>query len=187
MSTSEVYVPSGDLNGVSESNGYTQSNGLPPAEPGSSKSSAPPKANGTKVVMDYVTDFPELPGSKVAAAQPSANSNFRPLTLAVVTSTLKLSASDRAALGNQKSFGQAEQQSCAKVAAATNTKIELHESSDKSLTILITGKKANVQDAQSRLVVELQTQSKVEVTIDKEFYGALIGMDLLLIYLFYLI
>lgn len=177
MSSSEVFVSSGELNGASGLNGYVQpaTNGLPPAQAGSSKASAPQVNGSTKVVMDYVTDFPELPGAKAGVPVQNAGSNYRPLTLAIVTSTLKLSAADRAALGNQKSFGQAEQQSCAKVAAATNTKIELHESSDKSLTILITGKKPNVQDAQGRLVVELQTQTKIEVAIDKEFYGALIG------------
>lgn len=176
MSTTEAFVPNGESNGVLGTNGY--SNGLPPAQPGSSK--APAQANGSKVVMDYVTDFPELPGAKVGGTQaPQANnaSNFRPLTLAVTTAKLVLSASDRASLGNQKSFGQVEQQTCAKIATATNTKIELHESSDKSLTILITGKKQNVQEAQDRLVVELQTQAKVELPIDKEFYGALIGKE----------
>jgi hypothetical protein len=74
-----------------------------------------------------------LPGAKNGVAAPNTASNYRHLVNAVVTSTLKLSAADRAAmnLDNKKSFGQIEQQKCASVASATNTKIELHESSGK--------------------------------------------------------
>lgn len=43
------------------------------------------------------------------------------------------------------------------------------------LKITVYRKKQNVQDAQNRLVTELQTQTKIEISIDKEFYGALIG------------
>lgn len=84
----------------------------------------------------------ELPGFQNGVKNaPTTVSQYRPLTTAMVTSTLKLSAGDRAAmnLDNKKSFGSIEQQRCANVASATNTKIELHESADKSLTILITG------------------------------------------------
>ncbi|KAI6197512.1 ViGiLN-like protein [Aphelenchoides besseyi] len=84
----------------------------------------------------------------------------------------------RAAMNlGSKSFGQAEQQKCGQVAASTNTKIELCESSDKSLTVLITGKKSDVDDAHSRLIRELQTQASIEVTVPREFHGSIIGRD----------
>ena len=38
------------------------------------------------------------------------------------------------------------------------TKIELNEAKDQSITILITGKQKNVEDARTKLVRELQTQ-----------------------------
>jgi hypothetical protein len=109
MSTSEALAPSTELNGSSIGiNGYVdpthESNGLPPAQPGSSKTSAPQQVNGSKVVMDYVTDFPELPGAKLqSAVNITSATTYRPLIRAIVTETLKLSAAERAAmnLGNQ--------------------------------------------------------------------------------------
>ena len=58
-----------------------------------------------------------------------------------------------------KTFGAAEQQKCAQAAAATNTKIELCESANKSLTILITGKRADVDSALDRLTREVRLHS----------------------------
>lgn len=113
MSSSEVYVPSGELDGVSgDLNGYADSqktsNGLPPSQPGSSKASAP-QSNG-KVIMDYTSDFPELPGAKGGAPVSHGVSGYRQLTTANITATLKLSAGDRAVmnLDSKKSFGQIE-------------------------------------------------------------------------------
>ncbi|KAI6172476.1 ViGiLN-like protein [Aphelenchoides besseyi] len=189
MSNAEVYAPQ-ELNGV---NGFsdqqptaqptdfasaTPMNGLTVGQPGSSKATAHQQsANGTKLVMDYSTDFPKLPEAKAPSA-PTTGAWARRLTSAVVTETFKLSSEERAAMNlGSKSFGQAEQQKCGQVAAATNTKIELCESSDKSLTVLITGKKSDVDDAHSRLIRELQTQASIEVTVPREFHGSIIGRD----------
>ncbi|KAI6217555.1 ViGiLN-like protein [Aphelenchoides besseyi] len=189
MSNAEVYAPQ-ELNGV---NGFSDQqptaqptdfvnsapmNGLTVGQPGSSKATAHQQsANGTKLVMDYSTDFPKLPEAKAPSA-PTTGAWARRLTSAVVTETFKLSSEERAAMNlGSKSFGQAEQQKCGQVAASTNTKIELCESSDKSLTVLITGKKSDVDDAHSRLIRELQTQASIEVTVPREFHGSIIGRD----------
>lgn len=57
----------------------------------------------------------------------------------------------------------------------SGTKIELCEAKDHSLTILITGKRSQVNEARNRLVRELQTQASVEVAIPKEYHGHIIG------------
>lgn len=180
----EVYQPAADFNGdltinpgaVDAANyGFPAPNGLsPPQQPGSSKA-----ANGTdgkeKVVMNYTTDFPKLPEVKGNTA-PAGAWGRRTLTMAVVTETYVLSAAERASMNlGSKGFGLVEQQKCSQVAGETNTKIELSEASDKSLTILITGKKSDVENAHARLVRELQTSTQVEVKVAHEFYGAIIG------------
>jgi hypothetical protein len=143
----------------------------------SSSSSAPQTngANGEKVVMNYQSDFPQLPGAKAGGPPTATSVVHRPLVSSVVTSTLKLDPAERASTGLSNPKNQQEQQTVSVIAAATGTKIELHESSDKSLTILITGKKANVGEAHNRLVAELQKQAKIELHIPKEYYGMLIG------------
>lgn len=55
------------------------------------------------------------------------------------------------------------------------TKIELCEAKDHSLTILITGKRSNVEEARARLVRELQTQANTEVVVPKDYHGVIIG------------
>ncbi|CAD5212084.1 unnamed protein product [Bursaphelenchus okinawaensis] len=127
--------------------------------------------------MDYTTHFPQLPETKPTTA-PGGAWGRKTLTMAVVTETIKLPASDRASMNfGGKGFGLAEQTKCSQVAAETKTKIELSEASDKSLTILVTGKRSDVDAAHARLVRELQTQSQVEVNVDREFYGAIIGKE----------
>lgn len=56
-----------------------------------------------------------------------------------------------------------------------DTSIEINESKDQSLTILITGKRAKVEEARSRLIRELQAQATREISIPKEHHRILIG------------
>lgn len=56
-----------------------------------------------------------------------------------------------------------------------DTSIELCESKDHSLTILITGKRPKVEDARARIVRELQTQATREISIPKDHHRVLIG------------
>uniref|UniRef100_A0A1I7SWA4 Vigilin n=2 Tax=Bursaphelenchus xylophilus TaxID=6326 RepID=A0A1I7SWA4_BURXY len=172
MNTADVFVNGGSSADPASYGFGAPSNGVVEKKPEQPSSSGLPKE---KVVMDYSTDFPKLPETKQNAA-PAGAWGRKTLTKAVVTETFKLPASDRASmnLGN-KGFGLAEQTKCSQVAAETNTKIELSEASDKSLTILISGKKSDVDVAHGRLVRELQTQSQIEVSVDREFYGAIIG------------
>ncbi|KAI1727538.1 KH domain-containing protein [Ditylenchus destructor] len=133
--------------------------------------------DGNKLVMDYSTDFPKLPDAPVAVA-PTANAwSRRPAIKSTeVTEAFKLQANERA---SRKQFGNVseEQQKCNQVAAACGTKIELCEAKDQSLTILITGKRQNVEEARARLIRELQTQANTEVSIPKEYHGHIIGKE----------
>ncbi|KAF7634001.1 hypothetical protein Mgra_00006630 [Meloidogyne graminicola] len=139
-----------------------------------------------KKTLDYTVDFPKLPdapsatstsstvqsGAWTGSAQPAIKSS-------VVTEAFKLSAEERASRGgNGRTFGgpvSEEQQKCNQIASATGTKIELNEAKDHSITILITGKQKNVEEARTRLVRDLQTQATVRLEIPKEYHSFIIG------------
>nr|CAD2180551.1 unnamed protein product [Meloidogyne enterolobii] len=139
-----------------------------------------------KKTLDYTVDFPKLPdapsatstssnvpsGAWTGSAQPAIKSS-------VVTEAFKLSAEERASHGGiGRPFGgpaSEEQQKCNQIAQKTGTKIELNEAKDQSITILITGKQKNVEDARTRLVRELQTQATVRLEIPKEYHSFIIG------------
>ncbi|KAH7714186.1 KH domain-containing protein [Aphelenchoides avenae] len=145
--------------------------------PGPSGVKVVPSAEG-KVVMDYSTDFPKLPDAPVATAAVTGAWSKRPAIKSTeVTEVFKLSSNERASRGLGKQFGNVsdEQQKCNQVSQATGTKIELCEAKDQSLTILITGKRSNVEDARARLVRELQTQANTEVVVPKDYHGMIIG------------
>jgi transcription antitermination factor NusA-like protein len=191
-SNNEVFSANGNFaNGIAE-NGNAEHNTFvlaPGAErhanggvnglPGTSGIRVPPPADA-KLVMDYTTDFPKLPDAPVVAAPTTGAWTKRPAIKSTeVTEVFKLSASERASRGLGRQFGNIseEQQKCNQVSSATGTKIELCEAKDQSLTILITGKRTNVEDARTRLVRELQTQANVEVRVPKEHHGVIIGKE----------
>ncbi|GMT13662.1 hypothetical protein PFISCL1PPCAC_4959, partial [Pristionchus fissidentatus] len=86
-----------------------------------------------------------------------------------------LEAEERSVKG--KSFGPNtdEQQRAGAVAKATGTRIELSEARDGTLTVIISGPKAKVEEAKAKIVRELQTQATREVAIPKEFHRMLVG------------
>lgn len=59
--------------------------------------------------------------------------------------------------------------------SCVDTTIELCESRDHTLAVLITGKRAKVEEARSRIIRELQTQATREISIPKEHHRVLIG------------
>lgn len=134
-------------------------------------------------VLNYSTDFPELPEAPAHPISSKATGgvwNKPPAVRSqVVTQVFKLLGDERASRTNTKSFGNTneEQQRCNDIAKATDTTIELCEQKDHSLTVLITGKRAKVEEARSRLVRELQTQATREIPIPKEHHRILIGKE----------
>jgi hypothetical protein len=153
------------------------------AAPGPSGVKTQPQASrpdGT-LQLDYTTDFPKLPDAPVAAPVVASAWAVRRTAIpaSVVTETLSLRPTARASTVGSKGFGNVieEQNKCNQIASQTGTKIELSESKDKSLTILITGKRTNVEEARTKLMRELQTQSSIEVAIPKEYHGFIIGKE----------
>lgn len=140
--------------------------------------------NNTKTTLDYSTDFPKLPDAPSATSTSSSlptgvwNGPVQPtIKSSVITEAFKLSAEERASRGFGKAFGTVseEQQKCNQIAQLTGTKIELNEAKDQSITILITGKEKNVEEARTRLVRELQTQATIRLEIPKDYHSFLIG------------
>lgn len=133
-------------------------------------------------VLDYSTDFPELPDAPVppAGKQIGGAWNKPPAVRSqVVTQVFQLHGDERASRAQNKSFGNTteEQQICNDIARTTDTSIELCEAKDHSLTVLITGKRPKVEEARSLLVRRLQTQATREIAIPKEHHRVLIGKE----------
>lgn len=148
--------------------------------PTTSKSNGVKKPDSSKVIMDYSTDFPKLPEALPAPLPSKGAWGRQPVIQStVMTEAFKLSANERASRGLAKTFGNTndEQQKCNQIAQQTGTKIELCEAKDQSLTILITGKRQNVEQARTYLVRELQTQASIEVNVPKDHHGFIIGKE----------
>uniref|UniRef100_A0AAF5PYT3 K Homology domain-containing protein n=2 Tax=Wuchereria bancrofti TaxID=6293 RepID=A0AAF5PYT3_WUCBA len=133
-------------------------------------------------VLDYSTDFPELPDKPNACAsqllggvwnKPPAVRSER------TTQVYHLSGDERASRTGSKNFGNTneEQQKCNEIAIATDTQIEICEAKDHSLTLLITGKRQRVEEARSHIARRLKTQAAREIAIPKEHHRVLIGRE----------
>lgn len=134
----------------------------------------------TKIVMDYSTDFPSLPLNVVSGSTKGSGISLKPaVKCSTVTRRITLTASERAGRlyeGERDMDCAEESKTCKKIASLTNTLIELSEARDGSLCIMVTGKGPNVDDAQARLIRELQTQITLSIKIPKEHFGAIIGV-----------
>uniref|UniRef100_A0A0N4ZAE0 Vigilin n=1 Tax=Parastrongyloides trichosuri TaxID=131310 RepID=A0A0N4ZAE0_PARTI len=144
------------------------------------KVEAPTTDSKEKVVMNYSTDFPSLPVTAVRnSGNQSAWGKQPVLKSTVVTEIIKLSPNERAVRGFGKKDGNVpdETKKCKEIAASIGCQIELSEAKDGSLSIMITGKRNQVNDAQGRLLRDLQTQGVREIKIPKEHYGSIIGKE----------
>ncbi|VDM53739.1 unnamed protein product [Angiostrongylus costaricensis] len=131
--------------------------------------------------MDYSTDFPKLPEASSVSARP-LGAWSRPAvgtkTIVHVRISFVLAASERA--NKVKSFGgntSEEHKKCQAVAAATDTRIELSESKDGTLTVVIKGLRNKVEEARTRLIRDLQTQCSRDLDIPKDHHRKLIGKE----------
>lgn len=145
---------------VAETNGTTSSNGV--------------------VQMDYNTDFPTLPDAAphVAPSVQKPQVWARPsLAKKDITVTFRLASDERSV--NKKSFGNTseEHKKAQAIANQTKTRIELSESKDGELTVIVKGERGHVEEARARIVRELQTQATREVDIPKDHHRRLIGKE----------
>ncbi|VDN04210.1 unnamed protein product [Thelazia callipaeda] len=133
-------------------------------------------------VLDYSTDFPELPDKTNTCVNQLLGGvwNKPPAVRSEkVTQVYHLSGDERMSRVSGKNFGNAneEQQKCNEIAIATGTEIEICEAKDHSLTLLITGKRQQVEEARSRVARRLKTQATREISIPKEHHRVLIGKE----------
>uniref|UniRef100_A0A1I7XUS0 Vigilin n=1 Tax=Heterorhabditis bacteriophora TaxID=37862 RepID=A0A1I7XUS0_HETBA len=159
-----------------EQNGH--SNGFTNSEPETSATSAPLQPTDV-VQMDYSTDFPKLPDTApVNNAIKSTGAWSRPVVASKQIVQSFILASDERA-NKVKSFGNTseEHKKCQAIAAATGTRIELSESKDGALTVVIKGLRGKVEEARARLVRDLQTQANREIDIPKDHHRKLIGKE----------
>ncbi|VDK79439.1 unnamed protein product [Litomosoides sigmodontis] len=133
-------------------------------------------------VLDYSTDFPELPDKPNACASQLFGGVWsKPPTVRSerTTQVYHLSGDERASRTGNKNFGNTneEQQKCNEIAIATGTQIEICEAKDHSLTLLITGKRQQVEEARSHIARKLKTQAAREIAVPKEHHRVLIGRE----------
>ncbi|VBB30290.1 unnamed protein product [Acanthocheilonema viteae] len=133
-------------------------------------------------VLDYSTDFPELPDKpNVCASQLFGGVWSKPPAVRSerTTQVYHLSGDERASRTSSKNFGNTneEQQKCNEIAIATGTEIEICEAKDHSLTLLITGKRQQVEEARSHIARKLKTQAAREIAVPKEHHRVLIGRE----------
>lgn len=134
-------------------------------------------------VMDYTLDFPALessgPAPVISRPPPVPHrptpTNWGTRPGADIKTKFVLDASERSHKGKSFGPGTDEQQRAAKVSKETGTRIELSEAKDGTLTVIISGSKAKVDEAKAKVIRELQTQATKEVAIPKEFHRILIG------------
>lgn len=130
------------------------------------------------VQMDYSTDFPKLPEVSSVSAKPLGAWSRPAVGAKTIVHSFVLAADERA--NKVKSFGgntSEEHKKCQAVAAATDTRIELSESKDGTLTVVIKGLRNKVEDARTRLVRDLQTQACRDLDIPKDHHRKLIGKE----------
>lgn len=144
------------------------SSGLAPTPP------AEPAQDTTSKTLDYTVDFPSLP----AAPQSQKSVAWGSVKSTTVTARVTFKADERANKPGKHLGGVSEeQQRSNQIAKECNVNIELSESRDQNLTILITGKAKSVEEARTRLLRELQTQTSHEINVPKEYRGILIGKE----------
>uniref|UniRef100_A0A7I5E6T0 Vigilin n=1 Tax=Haemonchus contortus TaxID=6289 RepID=A0A7I5E6T0_HAECO len=156
-----------------EQNGHP-TNGT--AQHGETSAASAPVAD--VVQMDYSTDFPKLPEAAPAATKPLGAWSRPAVGTKTIVHSFILAADERA--NKVKTFGgntSEEHKKCQAVAAATGTRIELSESKDGALTVVIKGLRNKVEDARARLVRDLQTQASRDLDIPKDHHRKLIGKE----------
>jgi len=147
-----------------------------------------------KIVLNYEDDFPTLaghdptgllahaPGVIGAGGWTGAKTQavMQPVKRSDVTQIFHLPAEERRYReGQEHQFGEKsqEQQDCNEIMQKTGTVIELCQNKDQSITIVVTGKRTNVEEARKLIVQQLQTQARREVRIPKDHHRVLIGKE----------
>jgi rRNA processing protein Krr1/Pno1 len=106
------------------------------------------------------------------------SAKVKPIRSSNVSLVFHLPMDERASGGQP--FGEKlsrEQERCNQIAHETNTSIELSESKDGTLTVVLNGKREQTEEARRRVVVLLQQQASRELSIPKEFHRGLVGKE----------
>eukprot|EP00081_Caenorhabditis_elegans_P004496 NP_001129807.1 ViGiLN homolog [Caenorhabditis elegans] len=139
-----------------------------------------PATGGAVMSFSYASDFPTLPDAAPASAPTAKQTHVwsRPtLSKSEVNITFRLASDERS--NKVKSFGSTSEESkkAQAIATATKTRIELSESKDGELTVVVKGERAKAEEARARIIRDLQTQASREIDIPKDHHGRLIGKE----------
>uniref|UniRef100_A0AC35UDM8 Vigilin n=1 Tax=Rhabditophanes sp. KR3021 TaxID=114890 RepID=A0AC35UDM8_9BILA len=131
-----------------------------------------------QLVMDYSTDFPSLPIAPLTSVK-GTNAWIKPAIKSSTASVvIKLTADERAVRGTSKGSALPEQhKKCKEIAKKSGCSIDISESRDGTLSIMITGKQQNIASAEQMLNRELTAQIVREITIPREHFGGIIGKE----------
>jgi predicted RNA-binding protein Jag len=146
----------------------------------SSSSSSEPEDS-----FNYETVFPSLPPTQsdnnnaVAAQHPMfANSNTAKLSIKrphTTTSVFHIPANERKKSSHSSSFGNETNKKCEEIASRLGVKVEICQSKDQSLHVVISGQEERVQEAKKAIWSEFQTERDYKMKIPREQHKYLIG------------
>ncbi|EDV24343.1 uncharacterized protein TRIADDRAFT_26766 [Trichoplax adhaerens] len=131
---------------------------------------------------DYPQAFPPLPTSS-RPQETTTNMKWGPSALpsipsSSITQVFHVPMEERKfGRHGEQVLGPEQQQAqvCKEVMQKTNTTIEVSSTKDQTLTIMVTGKKDAVAKAKRLILIGLQKQSAIELPVQKEYLGAILG------------
>ncbi|CAH0381314.1 unnamed protein product [Bemisia tabaci] len=127
---------------------------------------------------EYAKMFPAMPTTKAKSHQNSGsiqgNGHMR-VGPREISKTLVVPSSDRK-LDQSDKFGEGERKPN-DIAKDTKTKIEMSISKDHSLTFVISGTPASVNDAIRKILKQYKTQKTKSISVPKESYPMIMGKN----------
>lgn len=127
----------------------------------------------SRTAYSYDTLFPALPDSAPGAALAAPRKTIR-IEGTVVTQVFRVPFEERKI--DSDKFGEGESiRTCQMIMKDTGAHIEISSAKDKSLTFLVSGKPADVQDARRKILVHYQTQASKQINIPKEHHRWILG------------
>ncbi len=158
----------------------TINDGAAPAEDQAMNGDAPTQpavVEETDNIPTYDQQFPSLGGgTQPAFNAPISKWTTKPrLQTSIITQVFHIPPEERKAL-NVEGFGGSE--SLKKLDAimnSTQTKIEMSNGKDKSLTFLLTGRPDSVLKAKRDVLIAFQTQATVTIAVPKEHHRHILG------------
>eukprot|EP00731_Ephydatia_muelleri_P015243 Em0008g963a len=127
------------------------------------------------VVPTYAEAFPPL--APAAGAQQDAKPLWpvKSIPTSTVTQVFHVPLEERRFQATESSFGNRQSEIVCDIMEKTGCSIELSQTKDHTLTIMVSGRVSAVQQARRDLLTKLQTQAHIDLKIPKEHHKNILG------------